>query len=49
MRTLSLPRVAWLVTVVVLLAGAAVLLAAGYQGYAGVSLAVALAAAVNLR
>lgn len=49
MRGVSLQRVAWIVTVLCLLAGGVVLLAAGYQGYAAVSAACALAAAVNVR
>lgn len=46
---MSLQRVAWLVTVLAFLGGAVILLAAGYQGYAAVSTACGLAAAVNLR
>ena len=42
-------RIAWLITVVVALVGAVLLLLAGYTGYAGVSLAVGAAAAINLR
>lgn len=49
MRGVSLQRVAWIVTVLALLAGGVVLLAGGYQGYAAISAACALAAAVNLR
>jgi hypothetical protein len=44
-----LSRVAWLVTVVACLITAALLLVSGYQGYAGVAVAVAAAAAINLR
>jgi hypothetical protein len=44
----SLQRIAWVVTVLGFLGAAAILLAAGYQGYAGLSVAVAVAAAVNL-
>jgi hypothetical protein len=40
---------AWLVTVVVLLISAVLVLISGYLGYFGVLIAVALAAAVNLR
>jgi hypothetical protein len=42
-------RVAWLVTVVVCLVTAVLLLLSGYQGYAGVAVAVAASAAINLR
>lgn len=48
MWAVSLQRIAWLVTVLALLGGALILLASGYQGYAAVFGAVALAAAVNL-
>jgi hypothetical protein len=44
-----LPKVAWLVTVVVCLITALILLLSKYFGYAGVVFAVALAAAINLR
>jgi hypothetical protein len=44
-----LPRIAWLVTVAACLIAALVLLLSGYDGYAGVALAVALSAAINLR
>jgi hypothetical protein len=44
-----LSRIAWLVTVAACLIAALVLLLSGYDGYAGVALAVALAAAINLR
>jgi hypothetical protein len=44
-----LSRIAWLVTVVICLTTALILLLSGYDGYAGVTLAVALAAAINLR
>jgi hypothetical protein len=44
-----LPRIAWLVTVGACLIAALVLLLSGYDGYAGVALAVALSAAINLR
>jgi hypothetical protein len=44
-----LSRIAWLVTVAVCLITALILLLSGYDGYAGVTLAVALAAAINLR
>lgn len=45
----SLERIAWLVTVGGFLIAALVLLLSGYQGYAGLSTAVALSAAINLR
>jgi hypothetical protein len=45
----SLPKIAWLVTVVLCVISAVVLLLSGYLGYAGVVLAVALSAAINLR
>jgi hypothetical protein len=44
-----LSRIAWLVTVAVCLLTALILLLSGYDGYAGVTLAVAFAAAINLR
>jgi hypothetical protein len=44
-----LPRLAWLVTVGVCLIAGLVLVLSGYDGYAGVALAVALSAAINLR
>jgi hypothetical protein len=44
-----LSRIAWFVTVAVCLIAALVLLLSGYNGYAGIALAVALAAAINLR
>ena len=46
---MSLPRISWLVTVVLCLLAAVLLLVEGYVGYFGVLLAVAAAAAVNLR
>jgi hypothetical protein len=45
----DLARIAWLVTVGVLLVTVIVLVLQGYYGYAGVTLAVALAAAINLK
>ena len=45
---MPLPRVAWLVTVAACLLAALLLLLSGYLGYAGVLLAVGLAAAINL-
>ncbi|HEX5617012.1 MAG TPA: hypothetical protein VFX51_01250 [Solirubrobacteraceae bacterium] len=46
---MPLSRIAWLVTVAICLIAALILLLSGYDGYAGVTLAVALAAAINLR
>lgn len=42
-------RIVWLATVAICLLAGLVLLLSGYVGYAGVSLAVALSAAINLR
>jgi hypothetical protein len=44
----DLARVAWLVTVLACLLAVTILVLNGYIGYAGVTLAVALAAAINL-
>jgi hypothetical protein len=44
-----LSRIAWLVTVGLCLIGGLVLLLSGYDGYAGIALAVGLSAAINLR
>jgi len=44
-----LTRIAWLTTVVICLVTSLILLLSGYLGYAGVLLAVALSAAINLR
>lgn len=46
---MDLAKIAWLVTVLACAFACVVLLVAGYQGYAGVLLAVALSAAINLR
>ena len=46
---MPLPRIAWLTTVLICVVACVLLLVAGYQGYAGVLLAVALSAAINLR
>ena len=43
-----LNRIAWIVTVGICLIAAVILLISGYDGYAGVTLAVAIAAAINL-
>jgi hypothetical protein len=44
-----LSRIAWIATVVICVVTSLILLLSGYDGYAGVVLAVALAAAINLR
>ncbi len=46
---MPLSRIAWLVTVLACLLGAAILLIEGYRGYAGVAVAVGASAAINLR
>jgi hypothetical protein len=45
---MTVTRIAWIVTVLVALLTALLLLLGGYHGYAGLGLAVALAAAINL-
>ena len=45
---MPLARIAWLVTVAICVVTAVVLLLSGYDGYAGVILAVGFAAAINL-
>jgi hypothetical protein len=45
----SLSRLAWLLTVIACLITAGVMLLDHYRGYPAVALAVALAAAINLR
>ncbi|HWX46111.1 MAG TPA: hypothetical protein VNY52_12415 [Solirubrobacteraceae bacterium] len=45
---MDLARVAWIVTVLIALLTAAMLLLAGYTGYAGLSVAVGVSAAINL-
>ena len=45
---MGVTRIAWLVTVFVALLTALLLLLAGYNGYAGLGLAVAASAAINL-
>jgi hypothetical protein len=47
-KSVDLSRLAWLVTVGVLLVTVLVLLLQGYYGYAGVTFAVAIAAGINL-
>jgi hypothetical protein len=44
----DLGRIAWLVTVLALLIAVVILVLQGYYGYAAVTLAVALAAGINL-
>jgi len=43
-----LSRIAWIVTVAICLIAALLVLLSGYVGYAGVLLAIAVAAAINL-
>ena len=45
----ALSRIAWLTTVALCLITCVLLLLSGYLGYAGVLLAVAISAAINLR
>jgi hypothetical protein len=45
---MPLSRVAWIVTVLIALLTAALLLLAGYTGYAALSIAVGASAAINL-
>jgi len=45
---MAIERIAWLATVVVALITGLLLLISGYTGYAGLGLAVAIAAAINL-
>jgi len=45
---MAIDRIAWVATVVVALITALLLLLFGYTGYAGLGLAVAIAAAINL-
>ena len=47
-RRADLARVAWLVTVVICLVAVLILALQGYFGYAGVTFAVAVSAAINL-
>lgn len=46
---MDLQRIAWLATVALCALGALVLALSGYQGYAALSGAVGLSAAINLR
>jgi hypothetical protein len=45
---MTVTRIAWIATVFVALLTALLLLLSGYNGYAGLGLAVAIAAAINL-
>ncbi len=45
---MPLARIGWGIVVVICFLGVALLLLAGYQGYAGLSGAVGIAAAINL-
>jgi hypothetical protein len=45
---MAFARIAWLVTVLVALVTALLLLLSGYDGYAGLGVAVAASAAINL-
>jgi hypothetical protein len=45
---MTIDRVAWIVTVLVALTTALLLLLSGYNGYAGLGLAVAISAGINL-
>ncbi len=44
----QLARISWIVTVGICLVTSLILLLSGYDGYAGVTVAVAIAAAINL-
>jgi len=44
----QLARISWIVTVGICLITSLILLISGYAGYAGVTLAVAIAAGINL-
>jgi hypothetical protein len=46
---MAVTRIAWLVTVLVALITALLLALSGYTGYAGLGVAVAASAAINLR
>ncbi len=45
---MTITRIAWIVTVLVALLTALLLLVSGYTGYAGLGVAVAASAAINL-
>ena len=49
LRAVDASRIAWLTTVAICVITAVILLVSGYLGYFGVLLAIALAAAINLR
>jgi hypothetical protein len=44
----AIDRIAWIATVLVALLTAVLLLISGYTGYAGLGMAVAISAAINL-
>lgn len=46
--SVAVGRVAWIITVFIALLTALLLLLSGYEGYAGLGVAVAIAAAINL-
>lgn len=46
---MNLARIAWLTVVIACLIAVLILALQGYVGYAGVTLAVAISAAINLR
>lgn len=48
-KTVDLARIGWLATAGILLIAVIILVLQGYLGYAAVTLAVAVSAAVNLR
>jgi hypothetical protein len=48
-RDVPLSKIAWLTTVGVCLVTAVLMFVAGYNGYAGVAIAVGASAAINLR
>jgi hypothetical protein len=48
MSSVTVTRIAWIVTVLVALLTALFLLLAGYKGYAALGVAVAVSAAINL-
>lgn len=47
-RPVDLGRITWLITVLICLVAVVILVLQGYLGYAGVTLAVAVSAAINL-
>jgi hypothetical protein len=48
MLAMAITRIAWIVTVLVALLTALLLALSGYTGYAGLGVAVAISAAINL-